>query len=423
MPPPPHDPLRESILAAVRSAPERPMLSSAPVAAVRATPAPAGTGRRKLWQLPGHLHCQLIGTCLPIEQVRRLATGAGYENDALSDYELHHACVHAAADRHHALAIALQRAFEKRHARHVRRYARERDGDVLRTLWIADREDGDIAGALWALVTHPCRDEALITEIFGEVHMLQHGSVSQDNTLRRQVFESRAGRERAERQRDEAQDRLTAMRTERDALSRALDASRSALDSLRRQAKPPPRAALVERDPQRLQRQERLIVSLRERAAVQRGILDTAQAERKALSSDVQRLECLLERLLERKPDTHDDIPTLCGRCVLVIGGQPQQCHHFRALVEAHDGVFLHHDGGIENKATRVAELVKRADAVLCPTEQISHDAMKRAKRLCRADAKPMLFLQRSSLAAFADGLARLSDLTTVSSVPADTSD
>ena len=232
----------------------------------------------------------------------------------------------------------------------MRRYARERDGDVLRTLWIADRDDGDIAGALWALVTHACRDEALITEIFGQVHMLQHGSVSQDNTLRRQVFVSRAGRERAERQRDEAQDRLTAMRTERDALSRALDASRTALDSLRRQAKPPPRAALVERDPQRLQRQERLIVSLRERAAVQRGILDTAQAE-------------------------------------------------------------------------RVAVLVKRADAVLCPTEQISHDAMKRAKRLCRADAKPMLFLQRSSLAAFADGLARLSDLTTVSCVPADTSD
>jgi len=413
--------VRRPVIGAVTAA--SPRMDAPAIAPTRSpvTGVPGSTGRRKLWQVPEHLHCLVMGTCLSIDQVRRLATRAGFENDALSDYDIHHACVHAAKDRHHSLSIALQRACEARHARYVRRFARERDRQALRALWAAHRDDGDIAGPLWALVTHASRDEELILEVFGEVHMLQHGTVSRENTLRQGLVDARSRTEQALRERDEAHERMGALRDERDALSRELDASRLERERLR--ARLQQRTSVMtpaDGEGRRLLRQERLIMTLRERDAAQRGALATARSERTVLSADVRRLECVLAQLLDvassaaGKPSADDGTPldgapTLCGRCVLVIGGQPQQCRHFRALVEAHDGVFLHHDGGVESKSTRVADLVKRADAVVCPTEQISHDAMRRAKRLCRADAKPMLFLQRSSLAAFADGLATLS--------------
>ena len=449
MSPPSSDRLRDALFApGTAREPERSLLSSPfgsdfPAAALRrSAPGPASSGsrdmnvpgsagRRKLWQIQQHLHCLVIGTCLSIDQVRRLATRAGFENDALSDYDIHHACVHAANDRQHPLTLALQRACEARHARHVRRFARVRNPDELRTLWRAHRDEGDIAGPLWALVTHAGRDDELIVEVFGEVHMLQHGTVSRENTLRQGLVEARSRSDQAVRERDEALERSNALRIERDTLSNELDASRLEFERLRARLQQRTTPAAPDGDGRRLQRQERLIVSLRERDAAQRGALLAARSKGQASAADVRRLECVLTQLLDTTPDDgsplsdkrkmpNEDAPTLCGRCVLVIGGQPRQCRHFRALVEAHDGVFLHHDGGVESKATRVADLVRRADAVLCPTEQISHDAMRRAKRLCRADAKPMLFLQRSSLAAFADGLATLSGLasTPVPPVP-----
>ena len=35
--------------------------------------------RRKLWELPHAYHCALIGTCLPVPDMRRLAPHSGYD--------------------------------------------------------------------------------------------------------------------------------------------------------------------------------------------------------------------------------------------------------------------------------------------------------------------------------------------------------
>lgn len=406
------------------------------------TPPPATrvpAGRRKLWQINPHYHCLILGTCFDVHEVREAAARAGFENDVLADYEMHHACVSTAADRRHPLTIELQKRLEAKYSREVRLFSKTSDETARQALWEERRDSGDIGAALWALVSHSAQDSELLKSVYGEVHMLQHGTCARESKLRRRAASYREKLDTVvtehEDDREHLLAHLRAASEQSNALETELAACRTELAEARELAARAPQkfdqttAYSASNDPARLdtaraklKKQVSLIDKLRTQAARHRNERARATENYQAVQVDATRLECLVKRLLSRDraampgnltSDSEDPVPTLCGRCVLVIGGQAHQCRHFRAMVEASEGEFLHHDGGIEDKPSRVAELVRRADAVLCPTEQVSHDAMRRAKRLCRAEDKPMIFMQRSSLAAFADGLEQLSRVPT----------
>ena len=123
----------------------------------------------------------------------------------------------------------------------------------------------------------------------------------------------------------------------------------------------------------------------------------------------VDKLEWLINRLTgEQSSCSQDCQVTLGGKCVLLLGGKSGQCQHFRSFVEASDGEFLHHDGGVESSYSRIDQLVQRADAVLCPVEHVSHSAMLRAKKLCKKAEKPMVFMPRASLSSFVSSLENI---------------
>ena len=125
-------------------------------------------------------------------------------------------------------------------------------------------------------------------------------------------------------------------------------------------------------------------------------------------------LEITLERLLAPPPcvdgddaDATVDVTNsdLVGRCVLYVGGRQSLCAHFRELVERRNGRFIYHDGGREDARAQLWDVVRQADAVLCPLDCVSHDAVHRIKRFCERNTKPLVLLPRASLAAFNRGL------------------
>lgn len=88
--------------------------------------------RRKLWDIPEQYHCPIIGTCLHVEELRRLARKADCGlNPRSSDYEVHVRFV-AVAHEKHPLSIAAQKLLEKKHAGAVRQLARAKDNNRLR---------------------------------------------------------------------------------------------------------------------------------------------------------------------------------------------------------------------------------------------------------------------------------------------------
>ena len=99
----------------------------------------------------------------------------------------------------------------------------------------------------------------------------------------------------------------------------------------------------------------------------------------------------------------------LAGRSILYVGGRNRLCAHFRTLVEQQNGRFIHHDGGREESPQRLDALLSQVDAVLCPMDCVSHDAVHRIKRDCKRYGKYLMLLSQSSLSAFTKGLHEFS--------------
>jgi hypothetical protein len=97
------------------------------------------------------------------------------------------------------------------------------------------------------------------------------------------------------------------------------------------------------------------------------------------------------------------------GRCVLCVGGRTALLSQYRALAERLGIRLIHHDGGLEDSLSRLPILIGSADAVLCPTDCVSHNAYYTLKQHCKRAGKPCLLFKGGGVSSFAVALARLS--------------
>lgn len=372
--------------------------------------------RRRLEDIAPGRHCSLIGTCLSLTDLRKLAAKAGLRlPPGADDYRVHGAMVHATA---HAPAVArlAGKMLDKRYAVHVSRFSRATDEAALTALWDGAVAAGDIPGAYWALMTHPCDCPALRDRAFGEVHMLSHLSgATQRADLRKQA---ELERKLAERQAD-----LDAARDSQARLSRRVDDLTRALDHADIHRR---RAEALE---QRLAELEAgaAMAAVREEARAAREARDLAalDAERQATAAAeaaaradayrqeavhlTQRVADLELRLREQVrgacEDLHAVVPDLGQRAILYVGGRSGSVAHLEALVTRANGRFLYHDGGVEDGCPRLAGAVSQADVVLCPVTCVSHEAVGHLKRNCRRACKRFLPLPSHSVTALMRGL------------------
>ena len=110
--------------------------------------------------------------------------------------------------------------------------------------------------------------------------------------------------------------------------------------------------------------------------------------------------------------------PGLSGRCVLCIGGRQGLVHGYRRLVEALEGRFLHHDGGLEQSLHRLHAIVAGADAVICQSGCVSHGAYWKIKDACKKLGKPCVFVQSPGIVSFARTLETLSTQDQAAAAP-----
>ena len=95
----------------------------------------------------------------------------------------------------------------------------------------------------------------------------------------------------------------------------------------------------------------------------------------------------------------------LNGRQILFVGGRRAHAAHLRQLVNANNGRFIHHDGGMEDSLHLLPGLFARADAVFFPVTCISHSAQTELKKQCRQRDIPYLPIRSSGVAAFVRAL------------------
>lgn len=382
-------------------------------AAHAAPTSPTGSRRRRLWELGSHAHCPLVGVCLPLERVRQLALKLLVLQGDEDDYTLHCSLVTAAA-RRNAVAEAMQKDLEQRYALDVRQAAHAKCRDSLMHWWRGRAAQGEIAGALWATLTHARCDEWLEMRVLGQVHMLQHQVGAAQRTDEARHRELAAEHQALARDYAQAQRRVTAWSQERAREQQAWE-----------QERVQQRAALIALQTQLAQAQE----SLRHWQAL-RPDLPERDALRSRLAEQVERNQALqreLNRLASRVlpeaaefPDPTLQPSVLAGpppepvrlehRVVLCVGGRGGSVPQYRQAVEGCGAQFLHHDGGSEHKPAQLEPQLAAADLVICQTGCISHDAYWRVKDHCKRHGKRCVFVETPSRSAFERALMQAAE-------------
>lgn len=382
-------------------------MAEACCAAHAALPPTTGSRRRRLWELGSHAHCPVIGVCVPLERVRVLAKKLLVLQGDEDDYTLHCSLVTAAA-RRNAVAEALQKDLEQRFSLDIRAAARLKCRDGLMAWWRARAAQGEIAGALWATLTHARCDEWLEMRVLGQVHMLQHQVGAAQRVDLGRHRELAAEHQALMRDYAEVQQRMTAWSLERSREQQAWEQERM------RQ-----RAALIALQTQLAQAQEQL-----QHWQMQRPDLPEREALQQRLAEQLERNQTLqreITRLASRAPlaeparepapeaaDPGEPVPVrLEHRVVLCVGGRGGSVPQYRQAVEGCGAQFLHHDGGEEHKPAQLEPQLAAADLVICQTGCISHDAYWRVKDHCKRHHKRCLFVETPSRSAFERALAQ----------------
>ncbi len=386
--------------------------------------------RLTIWGLEPRFHCSIVGTCLTLKELQKLGNKIGISKHILRDnYHLHSAFVSIVATQSMEAKL-INKYLNKKYRETIARFNHAHDDSALSAFWEESLSTGNIDSAFWALATHAHVSTELIIQILGKVHMLSHLSGEKVRVDMLELSQLRRTLPELEQKLNILEKKSQATLRNKDKLVQQLGIEISKLSS---------NEQLLKQKNKRLQEIERHQDSnilnhdneqLSKKLYVSENQVRRAQKEAqewKSLASvrvkDYDQLEdqmlllkneqITVERTLQNflSPPCIDGSSKnidLCNRCILFVGGRNRQSAHFRAVVEKLNGRFLHHDGGVEESSQRLTALVSQSDAVLCPLDCVSHDAMNRIKRDCKHQGKSLQLLRQSGLATFTHGLHQI---------------
>lgn len=400
-----------------------------PAAPCAAPDAAGGSRRRRLWELPTNCHCPIVGVCLSLGQLRKLVDKVAVVPVKGDDYDVHVWAVHECAKRN-PLSELLQRTLDERCAAAVRRFRAARDGAAVTALWRQAVEQGDVAGAFWAALTHPRTDLPRLEAIVRDMHMIQHQAgaavrvdIGRFTALQKQnaalAADLAQARDKAARALD-AKARELARQAEVETQLRAELAARDALVGALRRDLASLQAALPDlRDRERLRaRVEELearertlagrMAELRQRLACERqaasarpSVTISVAAPRSTPSTQPPGTVTVAAPQPARPP------LDLADKTVLCVGGRSGNVPNYRELLEKEGARFVHHDGGLEQASELLDTSLASADLVICQTGCISHQAYWRVKDFCKRTGKRCLFVDNPSTSSLSSCLRR----------------
>lgn len=417
------------------------------------TSAKAGTGkasrRRSIWQINTSFHCSIVGICLRRRDLRTLSRKKLFLNQCrdFSDYQIHSYLVTAITTRSEQSRV-LGKYLDAKYRLALKRYAAAADEEAIEALWQEDFAAGTIAGAYWAIMTHPSAEGKVVGRVYGECHLLGYdffGDYRRDirvlERLQNQVnmLEVTLDGERHQhaRQLQEAQQECAVLQEEMHDIHAQYAGGQNpspvmASDAVRERAAMESELASGRRREQELALQNEQLAaechSIKEQLAQS---LDQLQARDKKLTAaggEIAELRAELNgielALLNFSPVDTSSVDScvecadldscrcpgrdLCGKTVLYVGGQHKMISRYRELVEKFGGRFLHHDGGKEDARRLLPQLLGGADMVFCPVDCVSHDACRCVKNMCKQYQKPFVMMRSSGLSSLAKELSKV---------------
>lgn len=383
--------------------------------------------RLKLWELEDKFHCPVVGTCLKLDDIKKIARKGGFTGRDFDAYRLHVEAVSLSCTRNPA-SEAMQKLLDRKYAIHLGRFDKARSESELHTLWKQHLEQGEVAGAMWAALTHKAGSKETRQVVYADVHMLSHQiGAGQAADLRRLEWLDREHAQLVRQSRADAE-RQGRELAERDARIRQLEQDSAATWQRAQEASPLRQRLEALESGTAMLGMARRLMSVSDEAArhaernveLERRLVElAARLEQLSVSHDlVSRERDALESLwLADSADAsacQGECATcpgkLQGRCILCVGGRTPLLPQYRQLAERLGVRLIHHDGGKEEALSRLPALLASSDAVICPTDCVGHLAYYQLKQHCKQAGKPCVLVKSSGVASFAAGLARLAE-------------
>jgi hypothetical protein len=397
--------------------------------------------RKNIWELSSHHHCSIVGTCLTIGEARALGKkiGAKCPNPKDLDATIHSILVRESNTKNR-VSILLNKALNKKYDSSVRIFNKCNTPPEIRELWKDAFEVGNIPGPYWAALSHPMIDYEVTVKIYSDVHMLSHlvGSSNRADIARLSELEielanaldkNRAlvtqNNRKINRLRDEIENHQQIIRNlerKNSNLSARLFVNTQS-QSIEETNEEFSQGVLLsgekyialigecESDKSKVTAHNlRLVDDIERLNSEKQGLhskLKTAQQKLKDSLAELQSANSFIQSFIAKS-----DAPTkrcnLSGKCVLYIGGRAGNICRMCDLVDKMNGRLIHHDGGKEDSLATLKGAISSADAVIFPTDCVSHSSALEAKKLCKKMIKPLLPIRSSSLSSLVEGLTKI---------------
>ncbi len=392
--------------------------------------------RKKIWELEHNYHCAVIGTCLSMKEVRNLLRQFQVKVDNYCDYDMHTIAVTMLEEKDHRTKKVnnyLDRKF-KTSIQAIKKMGYS----ALKKYWHESLKTGEIIGAFWAILSHPLSDSQMQRDVYGDIHMLSHLSGASNRADLKQLQELRDERSNLHKEINIWKSKSLNKLSDVDKLNNEIKNHINNIAGLEQKIKSLEKyndKLLRQASGQQYQKLQQKIQNYQQKNFKQEGkisllakkieflneqilLLNNAQQKDNLSISHYQlKTQRLESKLIELKTSDQSDCEqcelkdeSLCGRCILYVGGQTGMTPHYKDIVESKSAVFMHHDGGIEKNTHELTNMLNRADIVICPTSFISHTAYWQIKKSCKKQNKPCMFIKSSGVSSLTKTLKNISE-------------
>ena len=405
-------------------------------------PASFSANRRKnIWELSSHHHCSIVGTCLTIGEARALGKKIGAKCPDPEDLDsVIHSILVRESQTKNRVSTLLNKALNKKYESSIRVFQRCNTPIEIRELWRDAFEVGNIPGPYWAALSHPMIDYEVTVKIYSDVHMLSHLVVSSNRADIARLSELEIELANAL---DKNRSLVTQNNRKINRLRNEIESHQQTIRILERKNSNFKARLFVDRPSQSIEEineefshgvllsGENYTTFIAERehdkskaAAHNLRLLDDIEklnGEKQELHSKLETAQHKLEGSLSELQSansfiqsfiSNSDAPTkrcnLSGKCVLYIGGRAGNICRMCDIVGKMNGRLIHHDGGKEDSLATLKGAISSADAVIFPTDCVSHSSALEAKKLCKKMVKPLLPIRSASLSSLVEGLTKI---------------
>lgn len=385
--------------------------------------------RVKLWELDEMHHCPIIGACLATDDLVRFARRFNFSSSLRDEYSLHIEAVRVSKSNN-LVAKAIQKHLDNKYRHTINHFNQAKSDDDVKALWKKFYNQGKCAGAMWASLTHKLTNKETRHTIYADMHMLSHqvgaGQAADIRKLNRLEMENTEVKEALELQQRRHTIIETKLQQKLDKITKELANQRqsnnkiASLQARINQLESGVAMTTMGRRLMELTTENEQFRKAAERISSLENALEAAYDGAKALVHERNTLAAerdVLENLLRTElRDTHNSdkgkmlaVSPLENSYVLCVGGRVSLLPEYRAVAKKLGILLLHHDGGQQEALSRLPDLVNRANAVICPTDCVSHAAYYLLKRQCKRNNKQCLLFKGASISNFAKVLTQFS--------------